>query len=216
MILLGIDTSAAISAAIIRDDEVLSATSVHAPRRHAELLSTLVSNVIEESGVSRHDLDGIAAGIGPGPFTGLRVGLVTAQTFGYALAKPVYGIPSLDALALTARDAGIDSELAVLTDARRGEVYWARYAAGEVDPHAGPDVARLDDVDLSGAQVVGRMAPEPLEVPGFDLQDAQATAIARLAASRTRAGVELPSTPLYLRRPHVQMAERRKRATPGQ
>ena len=111
MLLLGIDTSAAISVGIVRDDQVLTAISRHEPRRHAELLAPLVAEAIATAGIDRTELDGIAVGVGPGPFTGLRIGLVTAQTMSYALDIPVYGLPSMDGLALAARDAHITDEL---------------------------------------------------------------------------------------------------------
>ena len=215
MLLLGIDTSAAISVGVVRDDQVLAAISRHEPRRHAELLAPLVAEAIEAAGIDRTELDGIAVGVGPGPFTGLRIGLVTAQTMGYALNIPVYGLPSMDALALAARDAQISDELVTICDARRGEVYWARYAPGATTPSGGPDVEKLTELGLSGAITIGRMAPNLPEVAGANLLDPQAVNLARLVAQRLAAGQkEFPTQPLYLRRPHVQMAEQRKRATP--
>ncbi len=215
MLLLGIDTSAAISVGIVRDDQVLTAISRHEPRRHAELLAPLVAEAIATAGIDRTELDGIAVGVGPGPFTGLRIGLVTAQTMSYALDIPVYGLPSMDGLALAARDAQITDELITICDARRGEVYWARYGPGETTPSAGPDVKKLSELDLEGAVTIGRMAPNLPEVPDANLLDPQAVNLARLVAQRRGAGqTEFPTQPLYLRRPHVQMAEQRKRATP--
>ena len=219
MLLLGIDTSAAISVGIIRNDETLAALTRHEPRRHSELLAPLVAEALAAADITGSQLDAIAVGVGPGPFTGLRIGLVTAQTMAYALDIPVYGIPSMDALALAARDVGINGEIVTICDARRGEVYWARYEAGATAPQAGPDVARLEDVDVAGAVTIGRMAPEPIEVSGVaesNLLDAQGVNIARLVAQRRAQGeTEFPTQALYLRRPHVQMAERRKRATPN-
>jgi len=222
VLLLGIDTSAAITAGIIRDDQTLASISHHEPRRHAELLAPVVADVIEKAGIDRGELDGIAVGVGPGPFTGLRIGLVTAQTMAYALDIPVYGVPSMDALALAARTAGIEEELVTICDARRGEVYWARYGAGETSPVAGPDVARLADVDLGETAAIGRFAPEAnrlqisrTKTPDVDLLDPHGSNIAQLVLQRRAAGqTEFPTQPLYLRRPHVQMAEARKRATP--
>lgn len=215
MLLLGIDTSAAISVGVIRGDQTLTKITRHEPRRHAELVAPLVAQAINDAGIDRTELEGIAVGVGPGPFTGLRIGLVTAQAMGYALNIPVYGVPSMDSLALAARDAGIADELITICDARRGEVYWARYAPNSTTPHAGPDVEKLENLDLSGAVTIGRMAPNPVEVEGIDLLDAQAVNIARLVAQRKEAGQsEFPTQPLYLRRPHVQMADHRKRATP--
>ena len=100
--------------------------------RHAELLAPAIDQVIADAKVSRRDLTAIAAGVGPGPYTGLRVGLVTARVIGAALGVPVYGVCSLDVIAA---DASIgetgegDGEFLVATDARRRELYWARYDA---------------------------------------------------------------------------------------
>src|SRR5690625_7924221 len=96
----------------------------------------------------------------------------------YALDIPVYGVPSMDALALAARDAGFEEELVTICDARRGEVYWARYGTGETSPVAGADVARLADLDLGETAAIGRFAPEAnrlqisrTKAPALDLPD---------------------------------------------
>src|SRR5690349_6838366 len=101
--------------------------------KHAEQLAPLIDRAMGEAGVVRQDLTAIAVGVGLGPFTGLRVGLVTARTLGYVLEIPVYGVCSLDVLAVEAVDTGaVDRPFAVATDARRKEVYLATYSdAGE-------------------------------------------------------------------------------------
>ena len=101
-------------------------------RAHTEQLAPLVRDTLAAAGATPADLTDIAVGTGPGPFTGLRVGLVTALTLGHALGIPVHGVCSLDALAeqaLAAVADGVD-EVLVATDARRKEVYWARYGRG--------------------------------------------------------------------------------------
>src|SRR6478609_6422664 len=96
--------------------------------KHAEQLAPLIERALAEAGIVRQDLTAIAAGIGPGPYTGLRVGLVTARTLGFVLDLPVYGVCSLDALAVEAVETGaVDRDFVVATDARRKEVYLARY-----------------------------------------------------------------------------------------
>lgn len=194
---------------------MLGSITRNEPRRHAELLAPSISQVFAESGVDKADLSGIAVGVGPGPYTGLRIGLVTAQTLAYALKIPLFGVPSLDALALAARDVGIAGAVVTLSDARRGEVYWARYERGQTDPSAGPQVAQLADVDLLDATAVGRMAPTSASERTQGVLDPLGVDIARLAARRRAAGrEEFPTQPLYLRRPHVQVPGTRKRATP--
>lgn len=215
MPLLGIDTSAAVSVGIVSGEKVLRNITRDEPRRHAELLAPTISQLLKEVGVKRTELSGVAVGTGPGPYTGLRIGLVTAQTLGYALNIPVLGVPSMDALALAARDAGISGELVTLCDARRGEVYWARYGPEATDPSSGPAVAELADLELGGAAAVGRMAPTAPGDESKRILDPCGADIARLVAQRKAAGrTEFSTQPLYLRRPHVQVPGERKRATP--
>lgn len=135
MLLLAVDTSGALVSAAVHDGRrVLAERSTADARHHAELLAPSVTAVLAEAGVSRRDLTGIAVGVGPGPFTGLRVGLVTARVLGHVLGVPVHGVGSLDALAEAVAGSGAPpgQEFLVVGDARRREVYWARYrVAGE-------------------------------------------------------------------------------------
>ena len=224
MLILALDTSAAVSAAVHDGAGVLAERSTYDPRRHAELLVPSVEAVITEAGVHRRDLTDLVVGTGPGPFTGLRVGLVTARTLALTLGLPVHGLCSLDALALQAlRDLGLAGELVVATDARRREVYWARYTSvddgvgGDLPRRlAGPAVARPGDVPVGGAPCVGRGAvlyPEQLPGPGGSApQDPSAAALAELAAVRLAAGDVLDDPqPLYLRRPDAAEPAERKR-----
>src|ERR1700677_155586 len=121
-------------------------------RRHGELLAPMLAGVLAEAGAGRADLTGVAVGVGPGPYTGLRVGLVTARVLGAVLGIPVYGVCTLD---IIAAEAALSGEFRVATDARRKEVYWARYnAAGTgadgtmVGPAAEMEGAR--DVPVAG------------------------------------------------------------------
>ena len=141
MPVLALDTSSAVAVAVIEDAApggtppragggVLAERRVDEQRRHAELLAPLIVEVLTECGVDRRELSAVVVGTGPAPFTGLRAGLVTARTFALALGIPVHGISSLDALAAeAASELGlpIGSTVLVATDARRREVYWARY-----------------------------------------------------------------------------------------
>ncbi|MGC5167763.1 tRNA (adenosine(37)-N6)-threonylcarbamoyltransferase complex dimerization subunit type 1 TsaB [Luteimicrobium sp. DT211] len=242
MAVLAVDTSAAVAVALVGEGgERLASRVADEQRRHAELLSPLVSEVLHEAQVHRSELTAVVAGTGPAPFTGLRVGLVTARTLGLALGIPVWGVCSLDALAAEAvGDLGLgpDDEVLVAADARRREVYWARYrVVAHEGPHgvpvletvAGPDVARAEDVvaagHAEGAVVVGRGAalyPELGEAASAatdpeasgdapDLPDP--VVLARLALARHAAGEDLPTAPLYLRRPDAQVPGAPKRAS---
>ena len=209
--LLGIDTSAAVSACVHDGTRVLAEALEYDPRRHAELLAPMVTRVLAEAGVSRRALSAVVVGVGPGPFTGLRVGLVTARTLGLALGVPVHGVCSLDGLADEAAalgEDGIEDGFLVATDARRKEVYWARYAvrgpaAERVD---GPHVGRASSVDRQGLPVIGRGSlayPEALPGPGGPL-DARAGHLVAVAVRSLDGGGGarvLPPEPLYLRRP---------------
>jgi tRNA threonylcarbamoyl adenosine modification protein YeaZ len=173
-------------------------------RAHGELLAPAVAGVLSETGTSGRDLAAIVAGVGPGPFTGLRVGLVTAAAMGQALAVPTYGVCSLDALGQHTAATAL-----VATDARRKEVYWAVYSDGVRLTE--PAVARPDAVAelLAGAGVETALGDGALlyatawGVPVLDLpRYPPAAALVALAADRIRARAPSEAlTPLYLRRP---------------
>ncbi len=209
--LLAIDTSAAVTVAVHDGSAVLASELVHDPRHHAELLVPMVDTVLRRAGVGRERLTAVAVGRGPGPFTGLRVGLVTARTLGLALGVPVHGLCSLDALAQQVVDAGAVPEggaFVVATDARRREVYWARYEhrpGAEAHPLTDPAVTRPADLPLDASPVLGRGAVLHADVlaPAADGPlDPDAGALARVVLRRLAGGADLSSTdPLYLRRP---------------
>lgn len=156
VLLLSIDSSAGASAALIRDGEPLQVWHTEETTSHAEVLAPAVQRLLAQAGVTGEDLDGVVVGVGPGPFTGLRVGLALAHALAEAWGKPLQGICSLDSLALRATDAGIDGEFLVATDARRREVYWAQYVSDDAGSRLqrGPFVAaasELPDLPAVGA-----------------------------------------------------------------
>jgi len=169
-------------------------------RAHGERLAPSIAECLAEAGAAPGDLDAIVAGVGPGPFTGLRVGLVTAAAMADALTVPAYGVCSLDAIAAAAGS----NALLVATDARRREVFWARYADGvRVE---GPDVARPADVStVDSAAMTGagaRLYADVLGRPLLDVDYPDPTALVWLAAARVRDRAPTETlTPLYLRRP---------------
>lgn len=220
MLLLALDSSAAASVAVLRDGEPLARWSTEDTTSHAEVLAPAVRRVLAEAGVAGPDLDGIAAGVGPGPFTGLRAGLVTAEGLGLTWDVPVHGVRSLDALA---HRAGVDAfahaaeEFVVATDARRREVYWAHYAqvGGQPTLLHGPFVTAPDEVTPLPAYGAGAgLYPDRLRaVTGWEaaVPDAEALGqVAELALRRGR-GI-LPPTPLYLRESDAKVPGPRKRA----
>jgi len=124
VLLLGLDTATpAVTVALHDGTRVLAEATMAGRHRHAELLAPAIAQVLADAGADRADLTAIAVGVGPGPYTGLRVGIVTARVLGAALGIPVHGVCSLDVIAA---DVQLPRFL-VATDARRREVYWARY-----------------------------------------------------------------------------------------
>ncbi|WP_159943952.1 MULTISPECIES: tRNA (adenosine(37)-N6)-threonylcarbamoyltransferase complex dimerization subunit type 1 TsaB [unclassified Nocardiopsis] len=209
MLLLAFDTATpAVTAAIGESDPDgsftlrASAGSVDA-RRHGELLSPTIARLTGEAGVALADLDRIAVGIGPGPYTGLRVGLATAHALADALGVPCHGVTTLDALAFATRRT---EPFLAMTDARRKEVFWARYEdhltrTGEVA------VDRPAEVDTADLPLVGdgaRMYADVFGTGGAPVEPLHpdAAAMAELALLRLHRGEKLPEPhPLYLRRP---------------
>jgi tRNA threonylcarbamoyladenosine biosynthesis protein TsaB len=129
-VLLAFDTATPYVTVALHDGEHVVAERRSEQRmKHGEQLAPMIEQVLAGAGVVRQDLTALAVGIGPGPFTGLRVGLVTARTLAFVLEIPVYGVCSLDVVAVEAAlgpdPAGQD--FVVATDARRKEVYLASY-----------------------------------------------------------------------------------------
>ncbi|MFD4226065.1 tRNA (adenosine(37)-N6)-threonylcarbamoyltransferase complex dimerization subunit type 1 TsaB [Streptomyces sp. NPDC058545] len=219
MLLLAVDTATpAVTVALHDGTAVVAESSQVDARRHGELLLPAVDRVLGEAGTGLDAVTGVVVGVGPGPYTGLRVGLVTAATFGSVLSVPVYGLCTLDALAYAAGLSGLEGPFAVATDARRKEVYWARYE----DPRTRtgePAVDRPADIaeQLAGLPVVGAGAAlYPDAFPDArGPEHVSAGALATLAAERLAAGAQLlPPQPLYLRRPDAQVPKNYKVVTP--
>ncbi|HKS98296.1 MAG TPA: tRNA (adenosine(37)-N6)-threonylcarbamoyltransferase complex dimerization subunit type 1 TsaB [Rugosimonospora sp.] len=215
MLVLVLDSATpAITAALASVDEsgvelVAERVAVDA-RAHGELLAPGIDAVLAQAGAKPRNLGAVVAGVGPGPFTGLRVGLVTAVALCDALRIPAYGVCSLDGIGAA---AGPGRVLAV-TDARRREVYWARYADGRrltepaVSRPAGLPVGEADAAVGDGALRYADVLGLPVRAePRFPV----AVALARLAADRILAHAPgEPLTPLYLRRPDAVAAISRK------
>ncbi len=177
--------------------------------RHGEMLAPGIEHVLSSAGVSVSSLTGIAVGVGPGPFTGLRVGLVTARTLALTLEIPVHGVCSLDVLAAEAMDAGL-SEFAVATDARRKEVYLASYVGGHRDGDA--RVVRPADA-ATDRVVVGRGATlYPEAFPNAAAPEHPSAVVLCDVVLRERHELLAPE-PLYLRRPDVMEPRAPKRVS---
>ncbi|MET9219265.1 tRNA (adenosine(37)-N6)-threonylcarbamoyltransferase complex dimerization subunit type 1 TsaB [Streptomyces sp. NPDC088197] len=211
MLLLAFDTATpAVTAALHDGERVLAESTVVDARRHGELLMPAIDRVLVAADRTLAHVTGVVVGVGPGPYTGLRVGLVTAASFGDALGVPVHGVCTLDGLAWAAGAAGLDGPFTVATDARRKEVYWARYD----DPRhraTEPAVDRPADIAdaVRGLPSVGAGAalyPEVFTDRRQGTEDQSAGALAALAAYRLAADEPFdPPLPLYLRRPDAQV-----------
>jgi tRNA threonylcarbamoyladenosine biosynthesis protein TsaB len=223
VLLLAIDTAtSAITVALHDGERVLAQCSTLDPRRHGECLAPAMAEALARAGRTPADVSAVVCGTGPGPFTGLRVGLVTARTYAFARGIPVFGVCSLDALAHQAwlQDAAsLGQSCVVATDARRKEVYWARYditSAGATRDEE-PMVAKAASIarTVRGLPVIGRGALLYAESfgPRTGPLDVSAGALADLAVRRMAAGDELPEpTPMYLRRPDATPQPSRKAA----
>ena len=207
--LLALDTATpAVTVALHDGERVVAALTRVDARRHGELLAPAVATVLEQAGAVRQDVTAVAVGVGPGPFTGLRVGLVTARTLGFVLDVPVYGVCTLDVLAAAAVDAGLDEPFLVATDARRKEVYWAAYdgVGARLD---GPHVDRPAEVATPGPVVGAGALLHPEAFPrALGPEHPDAAVLAQVVVDE-RAEL-LDPEPLYLRRPDVMAPSPRK------
>ncbi|HEY3337356.1 MAG TPA: tRNA (adenosine(37)-N6)-threonylcarbamoyltransferase complex dimerization subunit type 1 TsaB [Propionicimonas sp.] len=203
-VVLGIDTATDVRAGVARDGQVVAADVFADRRAHAEQLLPLVQQVLSGAGATPKDLTGVVVGVGPGPFTGLRVGVATAITLAEVLGVPVRGVCSLDVVALEWVDRGDAPAdgFVVVADARRKEVYWAVY-------------------DGTGARVDGPFVTAPGEVTNLPLAGPGATLTGRecsgpeaIDAGRMAAAgdrlVDAGLEPLYLRRPDAEVPTTRK------
>jgi tRNA threonylcarbamoyl adenosine modification protein YeaZ len=219
VLLLAFDTATpAVTVALHDGHRTLAESTQVDARRHGELLMPAVDRVLGEAGAKPAALTGVVVGVGPGPYTGLRVGLVTAAVFGDALGIPVHGVCTLDGIAGAAGETGIEGPFVVATDARRKEVYWARYDNPRTrSTH--PAVDRPDDIAdrVAGLPAVGAGAAlYPAVFTDVQAPEHQsAAALAALAAAKLAGGEDfLPPLPLYLRRPDAQVPAGYKAALP--
>jgi tRNA threonylcarbamoyl adenosine modification protein YeaZ len=202
-VLLAIDTSAGTSVALVDGDLVVAENSTEDTMRHAEVIGDMIRQTLDDAGVEPRQLDLVVAGMGPGPFTGLRVGIAAARAFSLGIGRPLVPAVSHDAVAFDEWSAGVRGAVLVVTDARRREVYWSSYDLGD------EGAVRSDGPALC--------RPDELPYPDFERIDATqigAGALGRVVRLQRERGEQPEFTePLYLRSPDVTMPGARKRVT---
>lgn len=209
--LLAIDTSAGTSVAIVdRDAGTLAEYSSPDTRKHAEVIGEFIQACLTDSGIAVTDLSGVVAGMGPGPFTGLRVGIAAARAFAFGAGKRVVPIVSHDAIAFGALDGRSTEPVLIATDARRREVYWSAYSgvddAGLPIRTTGPALAKATELESAVADYHSYRLIEAAEVSAASLG---LLAEALYANGRSFAADEA----LYLRSPDVTLSAGPKRVT---
>ena len=229
--LLAIDTSTGTSVAVVdRDGGVLAERTEQDTRRHAEVIGDLIAECLAASGVPIATLSGVAVGMGPGPFTGLRVGIAAANAFAFGAGKPVVRVVSHDAIAFGHYADGGSGPLLVVTDARRRQVYWSGYSGVDAEGiplrDAGPDLAGHDQIAAkpggrhpAGADPASAdgLAATVLGYDGYLRLDAQWVSAASVGMLAEMLYLHhrpfAAAGPLYLRSPDVTVATSRKRVS---
>lgn len=202
MKILAIDTSVGISVAILDGEEILAETTRNEHGIQGEQTAAIVVDLLNQAKLTSSQITDVVVGVGPGPYTGLRVGLATAQAFAFAQQIPVFGICSLDAIA---HDFG--KPCVVVTDARRKELYWARYEDGRV---VGPDVNSAIEISSlnTACDFVGPGVELYVESLSGQNMPLRAASLGLLFVSGQAQLV--PVTPMYLRKPDAQEPTSRK------
>lgn len=207
--ILGIDTSIGTAVALVdRDGRTLAERGSDDTRGHAEAIGGLLAAVLADAGTGPEGVTAVAVGMGPGPFTGLRVGIAAARAFAIARDVPLLPVASHAAVAAAHAERGESGRAVVITDARRREHYWTVVELDAAGPTvvAGPGLTALDEL----AAVAGVEA----DVRRIEPTRVDAAALARLALRRRAAGEDTgPAQALYLREPDVTPAKGPKRVT---
>ena len=207
LVILAIDTSAGTSVALVNEGRVVAEHSVADTMRHAEVVGDLILRCLASAGIPASAVTAVVAGMGPGPFTGLRVGIAAAEAFAVGAGIPLLPMVSHDGIAADWFSRGATGPLTVVTDARRRELYWSTYSGlnGDELPEriSGPNLAKLGEV--------------PAEVLGFSpvtvaVAEVPAGALALSAERLWRAGHPFERfEALYLRSPDITLSSGPKR-----
>lgn len=225
MLVLGVETSTPlVGVSVGNSDGLISSFHLIRERRHAETLAPAIDFVCRQAGIEINDLDVVAVDIGPGLFTGLRVGLTTAKALAYALRVPMIGVLSLDLVAYPARY--FNNLILSTIDARRGELYYACYRQCSdgvqriTEPQVGPPAEVVDHLNAldddclvvgDGAQRYSQLFREAtrVEVAGEGFRYPTAESLLQIATARALRHEVVPESkvqPFYLRAPDVQLS----------
>lgn len=210
---LSIDTSTDVCTGLAQDNQVVATRHVGDNHSHVELLISTITEMLAEAGISLPQIDRIGVGVGPGPFTGLRVGMTTANVLEVASGKPVKGVSSLDVIAAQWRaSAPAPDEFVIASDARRKELYWARYDVN----------GRVGQPQVTAPEAIPRL---PIAGPGVAVfEELLSARMPAYAPTQLDAGFlaahldQLPDVgrePMYLREPDAKPPTARKSALAG-
>lgn len=194
--ILAVDTSLGSAVAVVTlDGDVLAETASENHLGHAEVIGTLIENALREAGDPQ--ITHVAAGMGPGPFTGLRIGIAAARAFALARGAHVVPVVSHDAIALELIDSGVTGDFIVETDARRRELAWTAYTGSDAVglPHRGSEPALVHRTEADEV-----LAAAPRHVATALSAGALGRVAARAIAADRTVG---PDDALYLRSPDV-------------
>jgi tRNA threonylcarbamoyladenosine biosynthesis protein TsaB len=225
MMLLGVDTSTACTTVAIADGTTVRAHVEHLGQRdHGAFLAPAIADCLAQAGLRVSDLEGVAVGVGPGLYTGLRVGMATAAALAQARGIPIMGVSGLDVLAHAGLGSGsgggvradADAEVITTVDARRGQVFWARYGRsvdGRRERLDGPHVSSHDELGRAITERTsadGAAGPRVLlvgEVGATEVTHPDARDLLGLARPRLLAGGDTAAelVPLYLRDADVRI-----------
>ena len=167
--LLAVDTSSAYCSVALSHQGVVSGEHLMTEQSHSENVLPMVRRLLDARGMAVQDVDAFVVGIGPGGFTGVRLGVAVVQGLAYATGKQVIALPSLLALAQAAFETQpVEMTVLVANDARMNQVYWAAYhfdAAGDYSTVQAPSLGVLDDV-VAFAELQGVSAQKTMQLAG--------------------------------------------------
>lgn len=203
MKLLAIDTSTHICAVCVLDtqtDQILAEKSLDIGRGHAEVLMDFIESCLSQAGISYENLDRIGVTIGPGSFTGVRVGMSVARGLGFSLGIPVVGVSTLDACEAKARELGYQGGLVSLLDAKRGELYCKISNQGALAASYEAILEKISGLELSmcgsGSSILNEICQQ--NAPIIHTEAAPQISVVAMLASQ-KPDPSAPPEPLYLR-----------------